>query len=334
MIYMLRVTDTAFQTLQRCSGSNGVYIEARSHDGKQHDMSQHTVWLQKMSSEEAQAAQNKIEGDSCLVRVSYRYGLRVPMQAAKEVHEKFRPAEPFLASSVKSTWIVGPMPWGSTRKALIKLFNTWGWNAKPLQTAGVAADRTGLKWHAVADNAPPHYVYNLAHGDVLIVKATSPTPTTQASVQVEASAHTQRLMQPVRGKSTQLLEDPWADAANKLPHVQGANPPINIASLEASVEAKVLAKLQRNEDATMDVDVESRIAALESQVTMLQTEQHTQSKQTQTLQHQVESLGHQIASNGSQLKDHIDNQMKTQMERIEQLLAMNNEREEKRHKPE
>eukprot|EP00438_Fugacium_kawagutii_P010965 Skav219582 [mRNA] locus=scaffold249:234653:239093:+ [translate_table: standard] len=258
MVCMMRVTDAAFRIIQQGSGSDGVFVEARTHDGKQHDGTQHTVWLQKMTYEEARAAQTKIEVPSCLVRVTYRYGLRVATQSAQEVHEKFRPQEPFLASSVKSTWIVGPMPWGTTRQALIKLFAKWSWCAKPLQTAGIAADRTGLKWHVVADSPPPNYVYNLAHGDVLIVQAAAPTPTPQSSVHVEASMHTQQLMKPSRSP-VPLAEDPWADAAQRLPH--------------------------------------------------------------------VENLGRQITTNGTQLRDHFDSQMKSQMDRIEELLA-------KRHKHE
>eukprot|EP00438_Fugacium_kawagutii_P027015 Skav232513 [mRNA] locus=scaffold1096:695968:701101:+ [translate_table: standard] len=316
LVCMMRVTTEAFTFLQRSSGQAGIYIEARSHDAKQQDPSLHTVWLSKMSYDEARAAQTKIEVPTCLLRVTYRYGLHVASTQAKVVHEKFKPMEPFLASSVKSTWIVGPMPWGTTRRALIKLFTTWNWSAKPLQTAGVAADRTGLKWHVVADGPPPNYVYNLSHGDVLIVQAHAPMQQASSSTRVEASVHTQKLMQPTKT----LHEDPWAGAAAKLPHVQAAQQ-INMASIEASVEARVLARLQKNEDAQMDCDADARISALETQMTQMQQEQQQHQVQTQTLQQKVENLGRQISHNGSQLKDHIDTQMRSQMERIEELLS-------------
>lgn len=179
----------------------------------------------------------------------------------------------------------------------------------------MAADRNGLKWHVVADCAPPNYVYNLAHGDVLIVQANTPAQVTQAVARVEASVHTQKLMQP-----SPLQSDPWAEAAAKLPHAQ-PTPAINMASLEASVEARILAKIQKSEDAPMEVEVESRIAALESQMTKVQQEQQMQQQQTHMLQHKVENLGKQISHNGSQVREHIDAQMKSQMERIEELLA-------------
>lgn len=124
LVIFMRVAEDAYNILSRGSGGDGIYIEARTHDGMKQDPSQHTIWLQKMTYEEARAAQNKIEATSCLLRVTYRYGLRVASQDGKDIHEKFRPDEPFMASSVKTTWVVGPMPWGTTRRALIKLFGT------------------------------------------------------------------------------------------------------------------------------------------------------------------------------------------------------------------
>eukprot|EP00438_Fugacium_kawagutii_P035849 Skav205417 [mRNA] locus=scaffold582:128301:132893:- [translate_table: standard] len=318
-VCMMRITEAAFAILQASSGTAGVFIEGRSHDGKTQDPKQHTVWLPKMSYEEARAAQSRVEEDTCLIRVSYRYGLRTAQHQAKAVHAKFRPSEPFLGASSKSTWVVGPMPWGTTRQALIKLFSTWNWNAKPLQTADVAADRSGLKWHVLAESAPPNYVYNMSHGDVLIVQEQPQANSHAVHTRVEASTKTQRLMQPSPGNRA-LHEDPWAESATKLPHVQ-AQQQLNLASIEAAVEAKVLAKLQRpDEDQKMEVEVETRLSTLEAQMVSMQQDQQAHKQQTNTLQATVDHLGQQIDNTGTKLQQHFDQQMHAQMERIEALL--------------
>lgn len=210
------------------------------------------------------------------------------------------------------------MPWGTTRRALIKLFASWDWNAKPLQTAGVAADRTGLKWHVLAEAEPQNFVYNMAHGDVLIVKEHVQAHDHKADVRVEASVRTQRLMQPAAHPKSNA-EDPWMESATKLPHVQ-AHAQVNVASIEASVEAKVLAKLQKPDGTAMDVDAESRIANLESKMNTMQQEQQVQQQATSLLKNQVEHLGQQIDNAGFKVQQHIDQQMSAQMERIEALI--------------
>ena len=213
---MMRVTATAFQQILQFSGTAGVFLEARTHDGRQQDPMFHTIWLNKMSYEEARAAQTTTEVPTALVRVTNRHGLRVASTAAKDVHEQFRPSDPFMTGTTQETWIVGPMPWGTTRQALQKLFTTWEWQAKPLQPAGRSADQLGLKWQVRAAAPPKSFVFTLSHGDVLIVKDSAPVATGVRVPEVEASQKTQQAVQP-----GPLAYDPWAKAAfwrNQIDH--------------------------------------------------------------------------------------------------------------------
>ncbi len=138
-----------FEIVAKQSGTDGLYCEARSQDGKRQDEEFHTVWLSKRTLEEARVA--KVTSiQASLIRVSNGYGLRVAKTDAKTTDDAFRPDTPFLAGAAKSTWVVGPVPWGTTRKGLIKLFEACQWQAKPLQPAGKSVDGTGLKWHVQA----------------------------------------------------------------------------------------------------------------------------------------------------------------------------------------
>ena len=149
---MLRATGDACAQISPLSGVAALYIEARSPDGKTQDTNFHTTRLSKSTFEEARAFQTTVTCDSSLVRVSNRYGLRVLASDAKVVHHMIRPEVPFLGGTA--------IPYGTTREGLVKLFQGWEWGGK-----------SGLRWQVVSNTPPPNYVYTLAHGDVLTVKA-------------------------------------------------------------------------------------------------------------------------------------------------------------------
>ena len=314
---MLRVTTTAFQKLLQFSGTAGVYLEARSHDGRQQDPMYHTVWLNKMSYEEARAAQTTTEVSTAMIRVTNRYGLRVESTVAKEVHEHFRPSDPFMAGVSQETWIVGPMPWGTTRQALQKLFTTWEWQAKPLQPAGRSADQLGLKWQVRAAAPPKSFVFTLAHGDVLIVKESTPVETAARAPEVEASQKTQKAIQP-----GPLQWDPWATKA-AFGGSKPASQPVtmdHMASLEAAVVEKVMAKLPSgalktgtSEDAEMIPEQEQRFVQMEQQIKQLQSEQ-------QALGGRMDQIGHQIETQTRSMQMTVEKQLSDQMSRLEALF--------------
>ena len=313
---MLRLTSKAFQQVAPFSGTSGVYIEARNDDGKQQDPRYHTIWLNKLTYEEARAAQTTTEVDTTLVRVTNRYGLRVLSQFAQGLHDQFRPSEPFMAGTSQETWVVGPMPWGTTRQALQKLFSSWSWNAKPLQPAGKSADQLGLKWLVRAAEPPKSYVYTLAHGDVLIVKdaANEDQAAGSPGFAIEASQKTHKAIQP-----GPLQWDPWAKAAfggNTSPAKLTTK---HLASMQAAVVEKVLAKLPTpsattaNSDAEMTTDHEPRFQALEAQIQQLQNDQ-------QQLGGRMDQIGQQLETQTRSLQQTVEKQLSDQMSRLEALF--------------
>lgn len=71
-----RVQSEAFTKLCNLSGTDGLYIEPRTSDGRSHDNTYHTVWLPKAHHKEAIAAKAMSTAPTILVRVQNRYGLK------------------------------------------------------------------------------------------------------------------------------------------------------------------------------------------------------------------------------------------------------------------
>ena len=315
---MMRVSTHIFHMLSDNSGSQGIYLQARSPDGRAQDEKYHTVWLPKFTIDAARATQATADTATSLVRVTHRYGLRIVTEKAKTLHDSVRPEVPFSGGTARSTWIIGPVPYGTTRKGLVKLFQTWNWSAKPLQSIGPSADRSGLRWQVVADSPPENFVYTLAHGDVLIVKSEAQEERAVAAGQVEASSMTCKAI-----ASQAMMQDPCAEAAAKLP--KRNTPGISsaqIASLESSLEQRLLKKLHSADfDAEMQTDVEPRLAALEAQVGQIQQGQQAIAQKHQALESRVEQFGTQLEGQTKKLQNHLEDKLADQIQRIEALFA-------------
>ena len=322
----VRVVDKVAQQLFDLSGTNGVYVEPRSHDGKQHDPQTQTIWLPKHTFQQACAAKSTASVPSSLIRVGHRYGLRADTQEAAQLHSQFRPEVPYLPGSAKEEFLVGPLPWGTTRTALVKLFAKWEWTAKPLQPAGRSADAQGLMWlvHAMA---PPHNsVYTMVHGDVLVVKQSQHIKPIASVHGVEASRNTKKHLRTSDddepGQLSHLRTDPWASAAAALPHSRAEVTQAQLQSIEASLEQKLSAKLSRQDgDTEMDSVVEDRVQALEEQMKTMQQSQQTHQSQTNALHQKVDSLRSDLDAQSSRFKSHLDDKLSEQMSRIEALFA-------------
>lgn len=184
---------------------------------------------------------------------------------------------------------------------------------------GPSADRTGIKWQVLASNPPENYVYTLAHGDVLIVKSDPHELRTATMGQVEASQVTRNAV-----ANSNAQQDPWAEAAARLPKAQGSSQLSNaqIASMESAIEQRVLQKMgQRETDAEMIEADDSRISALESQVSQMQQQQKRMAAQQAGLEQKVEHMGQHLDSHTKQLKSHMDGKLSEQIQRIEALLS-------------
>lgn len=189
----IRVRTDVFSQVLNASGNGGVYVEPRTDDGKGHSSNYHTVWLNKMSFDEAVAAKATAKCCAYLIRVNRRYGLKTDIGNAEALHAQFRAEVPMLVEGKREVYQVGPLPWGTTRSSLQKLFEQWQWAARPLQPVGRAADGKGLMWLAQATAQPGATAVAMAHGDVIIVRQGVEVASMPKVPAVEASSHTMTL---------------------------------------------------------------------------------------------------------------------------------------------
>lgn len=319
----IRVVEPVASQLFDLSGTAGIYVEPRTHDGKQHDGSTQTVWLPKHTLQQALAAKSTASVTTSLIRVGHRYGLRASTTEAPQLHVQFRPDVPYLPGDSKEEFLVGPLPWGTTRVALVRLFAQWNWVAKPLQPAGRSADSQGLMWLVHATQSPPNSVYTMVHGDVLVVKQTQGSKSQAALPAVEASKFTKQQLRPADEDW-----DPWAAAAATLPANRVDVSQAQLRSIEASLEQKLTAKLSRTDgDTDMEPGIDNRLTVLESQMKSMQQVQQTQQSQTQALSSKVDQIKNELDVQSSKFQTHLDDKLSEQMQRIEALFA-------KRHRQE
>ena len=218
---------------------------------------------------------------------------------------------------------MGPLPWGTTRAALVKLFAKWEWVAKPLQPAGRSADSQGLMWLVHATQSPPNSVYTMVHGDVLVVRQTQAVKHAAPLPAVEASRFTKNQLRP-----SEEEWDPWAPAAAKLQSNRAEVSQAQLQSIEASLEQKLTAKLARTDgDTDMEQGMEGRMNALEAQMHSMQQVQQQQQAHTQSLGVKVDQIKTELDVQSSKFQTHLDDKLSEQMQRIEALFA-------KRHRQE
>ena len=316
----IRVRSEVFPDIMKQSGQGGIYIEPRSDDGKMHCNQYHTVWLNKMAYNEAVAACAKAKTPAFLIRVNRRYGLKTPLDHANELHKQFRADVPMMQGTANTTFTVGPLPWGTTRKSLQELFNHWGWQARALQPAGRSADGKGLLWNALASSPPGSSVVQMEHGDIIIVRKEVQPVSTPDIPAVEASSHTRKSLQHVPTKLKP--EDPWAEAAARLPSARSELIVSNhqISQIERSIEEKLTKKMV-SEDVQMDPALEPRVKDLEEKIAKIAEVQQQQHVQTNSIATQVQSIQSQVEKQSKEFQAHLDSKLETQMNKIEALLT-------------
>eukprot|EP00435_Cladocopium_sp_Y103_P076071 s49_g75.t1 len=270
----LRLHSSSAKSLLDMSGNDGLFTEPRSDNGRRPAPDFRVVWLPKRSHAEALFINQTTTQPSWLVRNGDRYGLRVSEADASEVHRLHRPEISFLEGTTVMTYKVGPLPWGTTKASLQKVFHQWQWPARPGQPQGQAAD--GVFWSAQASAHPSHWVFTMMHGDVLISHndALKDAKNHQEST-VIASARTLRQMtsKPSRtfdktGTDPWLMSDPWQTPSKPAPPVVT---PAQLATMQPNIEQNLRQAIQVPEDASMTEAHESRVAALEDQVKQLTT---------------------------------------------------------------
>jgi hypothetical protein len=321
----LRVETSAIQAIMSANGEDGKYYELRRSDGRQPDNAYQVVWLPGKTFAEAQVIQRASQIETALVRQGDRYGLRTSNDNAEEVHKLHRPDLVYIPGADLKKFKVGPMPFGTTKQSLVHVFQKWNWCARPIGPTGLASDRSGIMWSVQAAAQPTHWVFQMAHGDVLVspedkeqVPAIS-KPTVLAS---SKTIHSLQLKPKENNKEDPWLHnDPWRSPAAPSTRELSVG---QVASIQANVEKVVLAKL-RDDDDSMNGGGEHRIAALEQKLeqltTQVSTQQHEQMQHNQQVQVQMQSLDMKIDQQQNAFQSALDSKLEQQMLRIEQLFT-------------
>ncbi len=319
--FSFRVVSTEVDSLLETSGTKGFYFEPRSTCGRQPNESYHVTWLPHSSFHEAKYAQQTSPQRTSLVRHGDRYGLRSDTLHAKEVHELHRPETPFLMGGTKMLYSLGPLPYSTTREAIIKLMKVWQWEGRPLQPRGRSADGSGVNWTIQATSDPSHFVYQLQHGDVLITKAfPKKTDDRDSTLNIVASKKTIEQLQQTEQIDPLWQQDPWKQykpssqtaASSHAPAITQAQ----LAKIEDNVARKVQATIQpKDEDANMtDAQTQDRISKLEHQIQSVTSQQRN-------IEDKIGNMQHQLDQQGVQFKQTLEQQLGDQMSRIEALLV-------------
>ncbi len=342
-----RIASDDGTTILQASGKDGVFFEPRSENGRQPHPGYRVVWLPKMTLGQITLARQTAPKPTWVVRNGDRLGLRASVDDIAEIHAIHKPEIPFMDGSNMQTFRIEPLPFGTTKQSLMRVFQTWGWEARPLQPQGQTKDHQGVAWNAVATSNPTHWVYTMEHGDVLVTIQTSSKeePSSVAAGAPVASNRTLKHLSeqwtapiPATEASGDPLQsnDPWAQWK---PNTVSRNPkPLSasqIASIEANLEKKILANISTgsgSDDAVMTPAVDGRVDHLEKQVKQLhdtvgKMQHNMQAFQTQQVQHntqvvnEIGGVKQQMEHQNNSLRSMLDSKLEDQMSRIEALLS-------------
>eukprot|EP00435_Cladocopium_sp_Y103_P030903 s2207_g7.t1 len=329
-----RIQSESASLLMELNGQGGLYSEPRVDSGRAPNPTYRVIWMPKKNFSESALINQTTPQQSWLVRNGDRFGVRVAEADASEVHHALRPDVNYLDGHATMSYKVGPLPWGTTRNSLQKVFGLWQWPARPGQPQGQAGD--GVFWSAQATQHPSHWVFTMDHGDVLIShNDTIKDAKTTKDSSIIASAKTLRHMTAPAKKpdgpsiDPWLTDDPWAPKPSK--PVAPAVTASQLAQIQSNIEQNLrdsLPALAPSEDAIMLGPQASRVEALEEQVKQLTTSVghlngsfNTINNQQHQLGAQVQKIQKQMDSQHASLHTMIDSKLEDQMTRIEALLS-------------
>lgn len=245
---------------------------------------------------------------------------------AQEIHQKHRPGTPLLLGNQKQLFLLGPLPFSTTKEGICKLISAWQWDARPLQPRGRTMDGTGINWLIQGTENPTHWIYTLKHGDVLITRLPEDKPVQmQDACTIVASKKTIHQLMKKEGEDPIFIDDPWMKGRNSESSRATPSAPAvshsQIASIEANLEKKLLEKLAKSdEDVSMDsctVELSQKVQRLENQMSQVVQSQ-------QAVEVKINGMQQQIDQQHSLFAGAVERQMQEQMDKIECLLSKRN----------
>lgn len=338
-IVSFRIEGNGLKSMLQSSGNGAMYVEPRSDTGKGPAEQFRVIWLNRADKPQARLAIQSTQTEASLVRSGMRFGIRVAVEHAASVHSQHKPTMPFLDTAQVTAFQVGPFPYGATKQTILKTFQSWNWQARPVQPYSRGVHAHGLMWLVHAMKKPAYEVYNLAHSDVIVSELPKKTKPENQNMEIQGSSRTLEALTihgpppglDPRGVDPLTMNDPWStNERNKSAKIHQSAPPmhaspVEIARIAAQVEQRLsltLAKHEGSEDELMaDTskvnEMEARLNRLEHQVQANHTEQQMATKE---LSSQIQGVQVQVDAQATQFKQHIDSKLTEQLDHIERIL--------------
>ena len=334
----LRIPSCLLGRLLASSSEGGIYVEPRSMDSKDVHPDYEVVWIPKSDKAGLCHLRQTNPAAIGIVRIGDRYGLRVKSTQAADLHKSVRPDAVYLSTGVRQHYLVGPIPYGTDRKALCKALLQMPWEVKPLQPIAALYGQRGVMWNVLAVSEPPTNIINMSHGEVLITKQKESQTPKEASMKPVATPSTISLCG--SGHAPQNADpwskvDPWSSYTG--PRLGESHAAAMTAAteslhqLENKIEQAVLSKIPQcvamDQDDIPDrlQDLESKFQTLLSRQQKLEgvvTEQSVQqAAQLGQMQAQLNAQGQQISGQMEAQQLQIQGMFDAQMSQIRSLLA-------------
>lgn len=333
----VRIPQCLLARVLCCSGEGGVYVEPRSMDSREVSSEYEVIWMPRADKATVTHLRQVNPAAAGLARVGDRFGVRTASTHAAELHKVLRPDAVYLSTGVRQQYMVGPIPYGTDRKALSRTLTSLPWAVKPLQPIAAIDGQRGVMWSVLAVTEPPSNIINMSHGEVLITKQKD-TPAQKPSVQKSvATPSTLSLC----GSNGQRGPDPWAKSdpwsgyrvsQQSDSHVGGlVTAAESMHQLEAKIEKAVLSKIPQSFAMDQD-DVPDKLQELESKFQTLVTRQQqlegmVQEQSVQTtaqfgqMQAQLNAQGQQMSVHMESQQHQIQQMFDSQMSQIRSLLS-------------
>eukprot|EP00435_Cladocopium_sp_Y103_P063425 s39_g25.t1 len=302
------------------SGNSGIYVEARSPDGRDTLSDFAVVWTPKTTTQDLQHLRQTNAGVLGLVRIGDRRGLRVPASQASAIHALVRPDTMFLPVGPRKSYLAGPFPYGCDRQAISRALKKANWEAKPLQPS-MPVQGKGNVWLVQAIEDPPSSVIPTSHGEVIITRQReeqTPKPLPQKPVGAAATLAlcgegpaSKSLPQKAVDPDPWTKHDPWSSFRPSTEAGRGAlQATESLKQLETRILDAVVEKLPTS--APMDEDVPNRLQVLEGQVAQLMTKhqslEHNMAEFSNHQGQQIANLQSQITAQGQQFHGQLASQ--------------------------
>jgi len=245
----------------------GVYVEPRGSQPREHDAHYKVVWLPGATAETAAHQCRTFDKAICLVRMKTKYGIRVRKEGEKAAWENLRPGIDFVDMCIQLIYELFPIPHGTQR-----LYSVIGAGQRDHFSQERAPEH--MAWRVGAQNPPPRMVMTGIQNDIVITQVKE-IKNTQPQKQLVASSKTHKHLraQPASTMASKSSQDPWTDAAkdpwanygrSTLPSLQGdgkTRPDALQSKLREDLGSKLAVDLEQHAQAAVKAATASSSSA-------------------------------------------------------------------------